>query len=129
MNSLSIVKNPGKKILIADDDVNILEAMQMMLEMEGYEVITTPDGENVKEMSSDYPDLLLLDTCMSGYDGRDICRSIKSKKSTKNIPVIMISASHDIAKSAIASGADDFIAKPFQMNEILDKVHKHLFTN
>lgn len=129
MDDLEMIKKSDKKILIADDDKDILEAMQMMFEMEGYDVKATPDGKNVKRMSKEKPDLLVLDIWMSGYDGRDICRDIKSKYSTRDIPVIMISASNDIRRSALASGADDFIAKPFQMHDILDKVEKHLSMN
>ena len=127
-NFISPVDN-AKKILIADDDHDILEAMKMMLEMEGYDVVTTHNGKHVANMLNHHPDLLLLDIWMSGIDGRDICRKIKSKNSTKDVPIIMISASHEIAKSARASGADDFIAKPFQMNEILSKVAEHISAN
>jgi CheY-like chemotaxis protein len=112
----------SKKILVADDDPAILDALKMMLELEGYEVDTTVDGETIYKMEKEYPDLLLLDIWMSGQDGREICKYLKNNPYTNKISVILISASRDIKQSAIDAGADDFIAKPFQMKELLDKV-------
>jgi DNA-binding response OmpR family regulator len=111
-----------KKIMIADDDPGIVDAVGMLLEFEGYAVTTTVDGSTVLDMQEELPDLLLLDIWMSGEDGRDICKRLKSGDLTKNIPVIMISASRDIKESALAAGADDFLAKPFEMDELLKKI-------
>lgn len=113
-----------KKIMIADDDPGIVDAIEMLLEFEGYEVTSTVDGADVLDLKDDLPDLLLLDIWMSGEDGRDICKKLKQLDATKNIPVIMISASRDIKESAIAAGADDFLAKPFEMNDLLDKIKR-----
>ncbi|WP_426587846.1 response regulator transcription factor [Mucilaginibacter sp. R-33] len=112
----------NKKIMIADDDPGIVDAMEMLLEFEGYEVTSTVDGTTVLDMKDELPDLLLLDIWMSGEDGRYICKKLKQDKLTKDIPVIMISASRDIRDSAMMAGADDFLAKPFDMNELLKKV-------
>jgi CheY-like chemotaxis protein len=114
-----------KKIVVADDDPAICDALQYMLEDEGYEVSTTVNGETIYKMEKEFPDLLLLDIWMSGQDGREICRYLKKKELTKNIPIIMISAARDIAESARASGADDFIEKPFVMDDLLQKVAKY----
>jgi DNA-binding response OmpR family regulator len=111
-----------KKIMIADDDPGIVDAVEMLLEFEGYQVTSTVDGSTVLDMKDELPDLLLLDIWMSGEDGRDICKKLKSINATKNIPVIMISASRDIKESAMAAGADDFLAKPFEMDELLKKI-------
>jgi len=113
-----------KKIMIADDDPGIVDAVEMLLEFEGYQVTSTVDGSTVLDMKDELPDLLLLDIWMSGEDGRDICKKLKHTDATKNIPVIMISASRDIKESALESGADDFLAKPFEMNELLEKIEK-----
>lgn len=110
--------------MIADDDPGIVDAVGMMLEFEGYEVTSTMDGSTVVDMMNDHPDLLLLDIWMSGEDGRDICKKLKHTMETKNIPVIMISASRDIQTSAIESGADDFLAKPFDMAELVNKIER-----
>jgi len=116
-----------KKIMIADDDPGIVDAIEMLLEFEGYEVLSTIDGSTVLDMKNELPDLLLLDIWMSGEDGRDICKKLKLSDITKNIPVIMVSASKDIKESAMAAGADDFLAKPFEMNDLLTKI-KNLTT-
>lgn len=115
-----------KKILLADDDPAIVDSMQLMLEMVGYQVETTVDGETVLKMQEELPDLLLLDIWMSGQDGREICKHLKSKKDTQNIPIIMISANKDTAQIAKESGANDFLAKPFEMNDLLAKVEKYI---
>lgn len=108
--------------MIADDDPGIVDAVEMMLEFEGYIVTSTVDGATVLDMKEELPDLLLLDIWMSGEDGRDICKKLKSENITKNIPVIMISASRDIKDSAMAAGADDFLAKPFEMDELIKRI-------
>lgn len=115
-----------KKIMIADDDPGILDAVGMMLEFEGYNVTSTLNGAKVLELENNFPDLFLLDIWMSGQDGRDICRELKKKSETKNIPVIMISASTELARSAREAGADDFLEKPFNMDELLKKIASHL---
>ncbi len=117
----------AKKILIADDDTAILEATKMLLELGGYEVRTAVDGgEAVGDALKDPPDLLLLDIWMSGQDGKDICKMLKTHKSTKHVPIIMISASRDVAESAHVAGADDFITKPFEMTHLLAKIEEHV---
>jgi len=115
-----------KKVLVADDDPAILDVMRMMLEFEGYEVTTTPNGATILQMDSGLPDLLLLDIWMSGTDGRELCRKLKLNEKTKNIPIVLVSASKDVEHSAREAGADDFIAKPFEMNELLQKIEKNI---
>lgn len=119
-------KSLKRKIIVADDDPAICDALQFMLEEEGYEVKTTVNGETIYKMEKEFPDLLLLDIWMSGQDGRDICKYLKKKQLTKKIPIIMISAGRDIARSAMEAGADDFIEKPFSMDDLLGKVAKYM---
>src|SRR5665213_268274 len=102
-----------KKILVADDNPAILDALKIMLEEEGYEVETTEDGAAAQNMQQPLPDLLLLDVWMSGIDGRDVCKHLKSVAATKHVPVIIVSATKDIEEIARAAGADGFISKPF----------------
>jgi CheY-like chemotaxis protein len=116
----------GKKILVADDDPAIVESTILILEEFGYEVDSTIDGQTIYKMEKDLPDLLLLDIWMSGQDGRDICKYLKSDIATKHIPIIMISASRDVARSARDAGANDFLAKPFDMDELINKIEKYL---
>jgi DNA-binding response OmpR family regulator len=115
-----------KKIMIADDDPGILDAVSIMLEYEGYEVKSTLNGADLLTMEGELPDLLLLDIWMSGTDGRDICRHLKQKTLTSTLPIVMISASRDIELSAMEAGADDFLAKPFDMDDLLKKIETHI---
>ena len=118
-----------KSIVVADDDPAIVDALQFMLEEEGYSVRTTVDGQTVSVMFEEEPDLLLLDIWMSGQDGRDICKALKSQASTRHIPIIMISANKDTEQIAKEAGADDFLSKPFEMEDLLEKVRKHTHTS
>lgn len=118
-----------KRILVADDDPAIVDALKLMLEIEGYAVDTTVNGETIYKMEKEYPALLLLDIWMSGQDGREICKYLKKSEQTREIPIIMISASKDIEYSAREAGADDFLAKPFEMNDLLEKVTKYISSN
>ncbi len=115
-----------KKILVADDDAGILEMLKMMLEDAGYEVETTADGQTVGEVKEFVPDLILLDIWMSGMDGRDICKQLKSQQSTRKIPVIIVSANKDTDQLAKDAGADGFISKPFEIDNLLSVINKHL---
>ncbi|GAC1368720.1 MAG: hypothetical protein NVS2B12_28960 [Ktedonobacteraceae bacterium] len=116
----------GKKILVVDDDEGIVEVVQIVLEGEGYQVQTSMDGENLNHLTSDMPDLILLDVLLAGVDGRDICRSLKSNPATQHIPVIMLSAHSDASRVADMSGADGFLEKPFDVDVLIDVVAKHL---
>ncbi|MDY0905789.1 response regulator transcription factor [Pedobacter sp. CFBP9032] len=111
-----------KKILIADDDEGIVDAVTMILEVMGYDVEFTYDGGAVIDAVKSKPDLIMLDIWMSGHDGRDICKLLKSDPEFKEIPILMISASRDIRQSAMDAGANDFMEKPFEMDSLLNKV-------
>ncbi len=113
----------AKKILIVDDDESILDAVCMVLEDEGYEVeITMKGDETVETVHRVKPDVILLDVLMSGKDGREICKKLKSDPLTKAIPVIMISAHPSAKEGAMSCGADMFLAKPFDTQELIDLV-------
>jgi CheY-like chemotaxis protein len=117
--------NQKKKILVADDDKAILDAIKIMLEISGYEVCTEADGEIIKKLKKEKPQLLLLDIWMSGVDGREVCKKIKSDHEISDIPVILISASKDIKGSYQISGADDYLEKPFEMETLLSKIERY----
>lgn len=113
-----------KKIFIADDDEAIVDSITMMLEVMDYQVDSTSNGTQVIKALEDCPDLLLLDIWMSGIDGREVCQQIKANPVTAKIPVLMVSASRQIKESALACGADDFLAKPFEMSELIEKIER-----
>ena len=118
--------NRPKRVMIADDDKAIVDAVQAMLEFGGYDVSFTYDGSTILELQENLPEIILLDIWMSGTDGRDVCKALKRQALTKDIPVIMISASPDLENSAKEAGADDFLEKPFDMDDLLGKIDLHL---
>jgi len=120
------MKKQKKRILLVDDNIDILEAVSLLLEDVGYDVITD-NGEKVESLKdSDLPDIILMDMLLSGKDGRDIIRFFKSQKRTQHIPIILISA-HPQAKIVWKdSMADDFLAKPFGIDELQRLMRKHL---
>jgi DNA-binding response OmpR family regulator len=115
-----------RKILVVDDDEGILDALQVMLEDEGYTVETSLNGEILEKLKkSNLPDLILLDILLSGKDGRELCKILKRQSTTKKVPVIMITA-HPVAKNQIKMyGAEDFLPKPFAMKDVLAKIEKY----
>lgn len=115
-----------KKILVADDDPAIIDVLQLMLEAFGYEVYASADWKTIGDVNKICPDLILLDIFMSGVNGQNICKQLKKQSSTKHIPVIIISANKNIGEIALNACADDFIAKPFEMDKLLLKVEKHI---
>lgn len=118
------------RILVVDDDTDILSVMEILLTMKGFEVEVTAKGENtVPKIYSFKPDLILLDVLISGHDGRTICKQLKSDKATQHIPVIMFSAHPGAAATISDYGANDFIAKPFDVNHLLRKVNEQLGIN
>ena len=111
-----------KKVLIADDNKYMLDALREIIEIGGY-LAEVADVDGPFILSNELPDLILMDIKMSGKDGRVICRDLKSQLKTKNIPIILLSASHQLHDSALEAGADGFMAKPFRMNELLEKIN------
>jgi DNA-binding response OmpR family regulator len=118
------------KVLVVDDDLDILAVMQLLLKMKGFEVETTTKGEETfTKVETFKPDLILLDVLLSGYDGRIICKQLKSQDQTRTIPIIMFSAHPNAVETIHEYGADDFIAKPFDVNELLSKVNHQISKN
>lgn len=109
-------------MLIVDDDPAIVDAISLILEDEGYEVATASGGNIVSIAELNRPDIVLLDIRLSGQDGRDVCRALKMAPTTARVPVLMISANQHGASYAQQAGADDYLAKPFELDDILAKV-------
>ena len=114
--------NKEKKIFIADDDPDILDIISMILRTKNYEVMATADANDIFRLRENPPDLILMDIWMSGLDGREICRSLKKDERTKHIPFVFISANSNIDEITKEYKADDYIAKPFEMQYLLDKI-------
>lgn len=113
-----------KKILITDDDEGVQDIFKLIFERAGYDVSVQGDAFSIFDNNYIRPDLFLLDRQLSGQDGLNVCRFLKSDNNTKNIPVIIVSATPGIARMAKEAGANDFIEKPFQMKELLKVVAK-----
>ena len=117
------MQSERKKILVVDDEPDILEFLQVILEEEGYTVVTSDKGEYLEQLhNGGLPHLILLDVLLSGKDGREIVKYLKSQQETRHIPVIMFSAHPSAEWTAREAGAEDFVAKPFEIDVLLVKI-------
>src|SRR5687768_15345696 len=108
------------KILVIDDDPDIIIVIKMALKRNGYEVASAMHETQAYEQVNIFkPDLILLDVLLSGADGRHICKHLKSQTNSKHIPVIIFSGHPSAQKNIKDYGADDFLAKPFQESDLL----------
>jgi len=115
--------NGTPQILIVDDDPDICIMIKMVLEYHGFVAMDAENEETAnKILSSHQIDLIIMDMLLSGADGTDICRKIKNDKERYSIPVLMFSAHPTARETCLAAGADDFIPKPFEMNDLIAKV-------
>jgi len=111
------------KILIVEDEPNMVAGLRDNFEFEGYEVITAPDGvAGLERALSESPDLVILDVMMPRMSGLDVCKQLKSKKSS--IPIIMLTARGQEVDKVVGLelGADDYVTKPFSIRELLARV-------
>ena len=115
-----------KHIILTDDDPGIQDAIPLVFKKAGYRVTVFRNGDQLLNNDFEVPDLFILDKQLSGVDGLDICRFLKSQNATRHVPVIMLSASPQIASLAKLAGADGFLEKPFKMRELRDIVAKHI---
>ena len=115
------------KILIVDDEPNIVVPLQFLMERNGYETVVAQSGEEALEViPKENPDLILLDIMLPGIDGFEVCEIVKLKPEWKHIKIIFLTAKGrnvDIAKGMIL-GADEYIAKPFSNKQIVESIQK-----
>jgi two-component system phosphate regulon response regulator PhoB len=112
-------------ILIIEDDPDIVELLQYNLEREGYAVLTASNGEvGLQDAQTRRPGLVLLDLMLPAMDGLDVCRQLKQREETREIPLIMVTAKGEEADvvSGLELGADDYISKPFSPREVVARV-------
>jgi two-component system KDP operon response regulator KdpE len=110
------------RILVVDDELSIIKLLRANLETKGYEVLAAMDGaEALQVIEKELPDLIILDIMMPKIDGFEVCRRIRE---WSQIPIIMLSARHNVEEKAkcLNSGADDYITKPFGVNELIARV-------
>lgn len=115
-----------KKILIADDDESIRDIFRIVLEKAGYDLEIKEDAGEILTNNFTLPDIFLIDKLLSGVDGLDVCRHLKSNPNTSRIPIVMVSASPDIGTVALKAGADDFIEKPFELSYLLKVIERNI---
>ncbi len=123
------MKNPKAKILVADDDPAIQELVRINLEVQGYQVITTGNGlEAIKKALSETPDLIILDIMMPEIDGYEVMKLLKGSEETRKIPIIILTAyaSDEGALFSWAEGAEGYLAKPFNPEELVMLVERVL---
>jgi DNA-binding response OmpR family regulator len=115
--------NSNKTIIICDDDEGILEMLAIILEDSGYNVVAEQNSLNLYELiEREKPDLLLLDLWMPVLSGDQVLLHLRSQPETKSLPVIVLSASTDGPEIASKAGATDYIAKPFDIDHLLDGI-------
>ena len=118
-----------QKILIVDDEPNIVVPLQFLMERNGYETAVAQSGEEALEMiSKEHPDLILLDIMLPGIDGFEVCEIVKLKPEWKGIKIIFLTAKGrdvDIAKGMVL-GADEYVTKPFSNKQIVESVQRLL---
>ncbi len=122
----------AKKILVVDDDVNIVKILSLNLKLEGFEVVTAFDGcTAVMQAHRQQPDLILLDVMMPAGDGFSVVEKLRTSTKTFHIPIAIISAlpKEDLAMKAIRAGVDHYFSKPFDINDIVHYVKDELYVH
>jgi len=128
VESTAIASDPPAKILVVDDGPENVRLLEAVLVARGYEVVTATDGRAALDLvAAEDPDLILLDVMMPGLDGYAVCSQLRANDATAVLPVIMVTSSvGQERRKAIEVGADDFIPKPFNHDELLTRVRSLL---
>ncbi len=114
-------------ILVIDDDSGIGEMLKTLLEFYGYGVTVTEKPDEAEMLIEKHQiDLVILDMLISGVNGTDVCARLRAHEPTADVPILMMSALHDAGKKCKKAGANDFIAKPFEMDDLKAKINKNL---
>jgi two-component system, OmpR family, alkaline phosphatase synthesis response regulator PhoP len=118
-----------KKILVVDDEVDLVKTIQFSLELEGYKVLVSYNGEDaLTQARKENPDLILLDIMLPKLDGYKVCRLLKFDEQYKHTPILMMTAKTQEKDKLMGkeTGADEYITKPFDIDELLGKVKAYL---
>lgn len=117
-------------LLIVDDDPDLLEMITIVLSSQGHKVTTISSGAALPNaLDGILPDLILMDIYLGDTDGRDLCRQLKDSDSYSSIPVLLYSAGYIQQDSITASGAEDFIAKPFDIYQLRERIDHLILQN
>jgi two-component system phosphate regulon response regulator PhoB len=113
------------RILVVEDNAAIVEVLELLLKDTGYEVLTTTDGHSVERLMQEWqPDVVLLDLLLPGLQGEVICQQIKSHTTLKHIPLVLMSAHHDLQERAEQAGADGYLRKPFSIDILTGTIER-----
>jgi DNA-binding response OmpR family regulator len=118
-----------KKILIVDDEVDLVETVRFPLEIEGFDTLVSYNGEDgLNQARKEKPDLIILDLMLPKLDGYKVCRLLKFDERYKDIPILMLTAKTQEKDKILGkeTGADEYITKPFEMDYLLEKVKAYL---
>lgn len=115
-----------KHIILIEDDLAIIDSLSIFFETVGIRMTAYESGDKILAEDYEYPDLFLIDKQLSGMNGLDVCRYLKSGERTREIPVIMISASSDIIDLSKTAGADEVILKPYELSDVLTIISKYV---
>jgi CheY-like chemotaxis protein len=122
---LSPCATAARRILVVDDDASIREFIEMALTDEGYEVALATNGrEALDQLAADSPSLILLDMAMPVMDGRAFAEAYRATPGP-HAPIVVVTAAHEAAERAAQVRADDYIAKPFDLDRLLEIVERH----
>jgi len=113
------------RILIIDDDPNLCALLEQVFSAPGYQVMVANDGNKGLQVAKDYkPDVVIVDLNMPEINGHQVCVGLRAEPATSNIPIMMLTAVRELpaAMKGMASGANDFMTKPFQNDEVLARV-------
>jgi len=119
----------NKKILVVDDQVDLVKTIQFALELEQYKVLVSYNGEDaLNQARKENPDLILLDIMLPKLDGYKVCRLLKFDEHYKHIPILIMTAKTQQKDRLLGTetGADEYITKPFDMEELMAKIKKYL---
>lgn len=114
------------KIVVIEDNQDVLEAIVSILEYSGYSSkgFTRFTENAFEDLESEPISMIILDVMLSGSDGRDLARKFKNNEKTRNVPILMISAYPNVESSVLKAGADDFLQKPFGLEDLTQKVEQ-----
>lgn len=118
-----------QKVLLVEDEKNIILGVKTCLEVANYHVLVVEDGEKAIETAvEEKPDLILLDLMLPKIDGFTVCRELKSKEETKNIPIVVLTAKveEESRRQAMEAGADSYMTKPFRPEELWQEIKKFI---
>ncbi len=114
------------KILVVDDEADLVRLIGYALQIEGYDIVTATNGQDaLRAVQSERPDLVVLDVMLPDLSGVEVCRRLRDQPATAHLPIMMLSARSQVSDKvkALQAGADEYITKPYNPDELLQTIH------